>query len=261
MQKMLSKRKARNMNPNRLRVVLVATGLLLTLTLTAVADHPATSDGGFDLAWSEPMNQETFWESYFGAGWECTKFENHSGSIPSSYEAAVVKSGSDFVRVYTDPPAQVLGPPNPNVQHPNRRHPAPFSWVMKCDYTQTTTTQPEGDTTTTQGETTTSADTTTTPTTILSSTTTTTIEEPTTTQSPTTTSLGGVSSTTSAPTVTVPIGSSIPGTTPTASPNEADTNTSDELPFTGPEHLLPLGLVATGLVGGGWRLIRGRWGR
>lgn len=252
------------MNPNRIGAVLLATGLLLTLTLTALADHPATSDGGFDLAWSEPMNQESFWESYFGDGYDCTKFSNHSGAIPASYEAAVVKSGSDFVRVYTDPPAQVLGPPNPNAQHPNKRHEAPFSWVMKCDHTETTTT--------TNGETTTSADTTTT------TSTTTPTSSTTTTSMGTTVTTGPSETTTStlpAPTTTAPTDdSTVPPRAPVTSPSPTPTPlpslvvddtkrtpSGEELPFTGPEHLVVGLLLATTMVGGGWRLIRGRWGR
>lgn len=123
----------------RLRAVLTAGAVVIAvgvLPLTALANHPATSDSGTDVPWSNDMNQESFWEGYFGGPGldvECTQFLNHGGQIPASYEAAVVKSGSDWVRVYTDPPAQLLGPPNPNAQHPNRRHEPPFSWVMKCD--------------------------------------------------------------------------------------------------------------------------------
>lgn len=77
----------------------------------------------------------------------------------------------------------------------------------------------------------------------------------------------GNTPTTSTPT-TIVVDTTGPTVTPTPSlvVNEPPTRTPEgsspaELPFTGPEHLLPLGLIATGLVGGGLRLIRGRWGR
>lgn len=233
------------MNPNRIGAVLLAVGLLSTLSAVALADHPPTSDGGFDLAWSEPMNQESFWESYFGDGYTCTKFANHSGSIPSSYEAAVVKSGSDFVRVYTDPPANVLGPPNPNVQHPNRRHTAPFSWVMKCDYNQTTTSSTSA-TTTTIGETTTSADTTTTTEATTTSSTTTPTTQPTTTTTSTSTTSTSITPTTSTP------GSSSTQPAPTTTspgPTLTDPGTPETLPFTGPEDDVKLLAAIAGLLG------------
>lgn len=102
----------------------------------ALANHPVMSDSGIDIPWTNDMNQESFWETYFGGPGltvECTKFSEHNGQIPSQYEAAVVKSGSEFVRVYVDPPSQVIGPPNPNDQHPNKRYESPFSWVTKCN--------------------------------------------------------------------------------------------------------------------------------
>lgn len=114
--------------------------MLLLIPLTANADHPPTTDSGIDIPWSNDLNQESFWEFYFGGPGlevECTKFNNHGGQIPAQYEAAVVKSGSEWVRVYVDPPAQLLGPPNPNAQHPNRRYSPPFSWVMKCNIEET----------------------------------------------------------------------------------------------------------------------------
>lgn len=131
--------------------MLIAVGVLMLAGVPAFANHPPTTDNGADVPWTNEMNQASYWDAYFGG--TCQKYENHPGSIPDQYEAAVVKSGSEFVRVYLDPPAQVLGPPNPNAQHPNRRHAPPFSWVMKCNIEVTTTTTPE--TTTTTPETTT----------------------------------------------------------------------------------------------------------
>lgn len=131
------------------RLLLVV--VLMGLALPAWADHPATSDLGVDQAWVNDMNNESYWENLWDAG--CTKFEGHNGFIPAQYDAAVVKSGSTQVRVYSDLSDvggfTAIGPPNPNANHPNRRHTAPFSWVMKCEVneTTTTTTQPTDPTT------------------------------------------------------------------------------------------------------------------
>lgn len=137
----------------------LALGLLLVLVLptTAVlANHPPTSDAGVDVAWVNDMNNETYWETLWNA--ECTQYFDHSGFIPAQYDAAVIKSGSTQVHVYSDltntGDFTAIGPPNPNATHPNRRFEPPFSWVMKCTFNQsttttTTTTIPDDTTTTT----------------------------------------------------------------------------------------------------------------
>lgn len=105
--------------------LMVLVGMLMALMPTAFA-----SDGGVDETWSSEMNQESYWETRFGPGAECTKYENHNGSIPSKYEAAAVHDGQ-YVRVYAaNPPSQVIGPYNPASQS---HHDAPHSWIMKCD--------------------------------------------------------------------------------------------------------------------------------
>lgn len=134
-------------------LVLAMIGLVvLIVALVAALPAQGITDGGVDEPFVAPaMNQASYWEARFGSGWDCTKFENHNGNVPSSYEAAVVHDGQ-FVRVYNPlTVGTVLGPINPN----NGNHfSAPHSWVMKCDYTQTTTTMPE-ETTTIPEETTT----------------------------------------------------------------------------------------------------------
>lgn len=173
---------------------------LMGLSVPALANHPATSDQGTDIAWSSDMNQESYWESLWNA--ECVKYEGHGGFIPASIDAAVVKSGSSFVHVYSDLTGTgsftAIGPPNPNAQHPNRRHTAPFSWVMKCEFNETTTTTQPSTTTTTLSPTTTTSEPTTTSSTAVQETTTTTEAAASTTTTVATTS------STSAPTTTAP---------------------------------------------------------
>lgn len=231
----------------RLAGSLVGLMLIAGLALPAWANHPPTTDSGVDVPnTGSAMNQPSFWETYFdGDGYsvDCAKFSNHNGSIPAQYEAAVVKSGSDLVRVYVDPPAQVIGPANPNQQHPNRRHQPPFSWVMKCNFIPdlTTTTQPEETTTSTsttlpEESTTTTGPTTTVP----ESSTTTTTPESTTSVTPST-----------SPSTTLPAPStSAPGPSSTVADEIVDPVTLEMLPFTGIDHdrlatLLGLGGVLT----------------
>ena len=209
----------------KLRRLMVAVVVIFVMVvgvgMMALANHPATTDAGVDVAWTNDMNQESYWESLWGT--DCTKFPDHSGLIGAQYDAVVIKSGSTYVRVYADltntGEFMALGPPNPNDQHPNRRFEAPFSWVMKCTLDQTTTT------------------------------TTTIIEEPT-----TTTTVPGETTTTVAETTTTVAETTTttdPGTTTTTPPS------GGTLPFTGIENAPGLwvsGLLAI-LAGAGllWR--------
>jgi len=182
-------------------ILLVALTVVLITALPVSASH--VSDGGVDEPWIEAMNQETYWETRFGGQGllvDCTKFSDHSGYIPASYEAAVIKDGN-MVRVYNPAPddAVALGAVNPA----NGKHfDPPHSWVMKCDITVvTTTTEPEEE------------DTTTTSTTV-QDTTTTTIADTTTTTEATTTTSEATTTTTIADTTTTtqPDGSTLPFT-------------------------------------------------
>ncbi len=118
--------------------MLILVGLVVGL-FPLLAAATAVDDGGEDIAWSEPMNHESYWEDYFaveGRIVECTKFENHSGFIPAQYEAAVVKDGN-FVRIYVQQgPFQALGPWNPSS---GKHFEAPHSWVMKCNFEEAST--------------------------------------------------------------------------------------------------------------------------
>ena len=132
---------------------LLLTAALLAIALPVLAGH---DDGGTDQAWTNEMNQESYWNDFFGG--ECTKFEDHSGFIPATYQAAVVKDGN-MVRIYEKPgPFTASGAVNPaNGSH----FAAPHSWVMKCKIEsttsttlpETTTTEPEETTTTSTGST------------------------------------------------------------------------------------------------------------
>lgn len=128
-------------------------GLFLSFTAFAAT---------YDLPWTNDMNQESYWETYFGPGTDCTKYENHSGYIGAEYDAAVTKKGSDVVRVYDD----LTNTGGFQATHPQGE--PPMSWVMKCTFkpvatTTTTTTTTVPDTTTTMAPTTTTAATTTVP--------------------------------------------------------------------------------------------------
>lgn len=222
----------------------------LVAALAVFAALPAwSSDGGVDEAWSSEMNQETYWETRFGPGAECTKYENHSGYIPAKYEAAVVKDGN-MVRVYEDLPDssfQALGAVNPAN---DKRFEAPHSWVMKCDIEEqstTTTTQPETTTTTVPETTTTVPETTTT---VPETTTTTVPETTTTTEPPTTTTTEPTTTTTEPPTTTT----TQPSTTTTEPPTTTTEPPEETLPFTGPEDDGLLGWAVL-LLGGGVALV------
>jgi len=201
-------------------------GLIVALfAMTASASH---ADGGTDEAWTEAMNHEVFWEARFGEPGllvDCTKYNDHSGFIPASYEAGVVKDGN-YVRVYNPAPddAVMSGAVNPaNGQH----FAAPHSWVMKCDISQTTTTIPE-DATTIPEETTTSS----------------TIADDTT-------------STTAGTTTTT---TTIQGSTVT-SPSTTQPESGSTLPFTGPfENVTVLAASAVGLIVLGF-LLKREWQR
>lgn len=226
-----------------LRAVLVTLALTALLPLTALAH----ADGGVDETFVAPdMNQASYWNARFGAGWSCTKFENHSGFIPEEYEAAVVHDGQ-LVRVYASIGGAftALGPHNPNSPH-GAHYAAPHSWVMKCNYvpvtTTTTTTLPEETTTTTVVTTTTTIDDTTTTT---GATTTTTVDD-------TTTTTIGDSTTTTLPeeTTTTIATSSTVVTVPTTDPP-----TDSTLPFTGIGSAGILSLIASALIAVGMALL------
>ena len=207
-------------------IVLVVMAITLFAALPARAHH--VSDGGVDEPWVEAMNQESYWESRFATTQftvDCTKFSDHSGFIPESYEAAVIKDGN-MVRVYNPAPndAVALGAVNPaNNQH----FASPHSWVMKCDfYPVTTTTVPEDDDTTT--------------TTIQDTTTTTAAET-------TTTTIQDTTTTTIADTTTTTIADS---TTTTQASTTTTDPTGSTLPFTGADDGLLVGLGASALAFG-----------
>jgi hypothetical protein len=116
-------------------------------------------------------------------------------------------------------------------------------------------------TTTTTTEATTS---TTAPTTTTSTTPTTTTPE---TTSSSTTPTTSVTTTLPVETTTVPTtspsvpGSSLPTPTLVVDPEPttpATPSDPEELPFTGPEHVVGLALLASTLIGGGWRMVRGK---
>lgn len=164
-------------------VLAILVGALVALGAMTALGH---DDGGVDEPFIAPdMNQPSYWEARF-PGADCTKYENHSGTIPSWVDIAIVHDGQ-YVRVYNPAPSFVLGPHNPNT---GNHFGAPHSWVMKCtveDDTTTTTTMPETTTTTVEVTTTTQGDETTT-TSQPEATTTTVVDDTTTTESQTTTS-------------------------------------------------------------------------
>lgn len=244
------------MKTSRIRVALVA---LLGITFAVVLFAPSAfghTDGGVDEPWTVAMNQETYWELRFGPDTECTKYEPHNGFIPSQYEAAVSKGGSE-VRIYLDPPSQITGPHRDNGRHID------ISWVMKCDIEQaeTTTTTAEATTSTTLPEEPTTTTTSTVP--DESTTTTTPTTTTSTTQPPSTSTTSLVTSTTVDPTTsTVPGGSDSTVTTQASSisspeaPSDPATPDLEELPMTGlPLHVWAIvGLVA--LASGGFLVRR-----
>lgn len=189
-----------------------ATAAAIMLTIIGVASvASAAPPSSYETAWSNGMNQASYWESALagdGRTVDCTKYSDHNGWIPAEYDAAVIKDGSSVVKVYPDLTNvggfQATGAINPNNGKP---YEAPHSWVMKCKFisyettttSTTTTTIPDTTTSTTVQDTTTTttvADTTTTaPTTTVQGTTTTVTTPP---ASPTT-----VANTTLATTTTI----------------------------------------------------------
>lgn len=220
------------------RAALVTLMLMMALPLAALAHD----DGGVDETFIAPdMNQASYWNARFGAGWTCTQFVGHGGFIPEEYEAAVVHDGQ-LVRVYASIGGAftALGPHNPN--SPTGAHfAAPHSWVMKCNYTQTTTTTtvPDDDTTTTTV-------TTTTTTTLPEETTTTTLPEETTTTTVVETTTTTVSDTT---TSTISNSSTVV-TVPTTDPP-----TDSTLPFTGPVAVGLFSAIASAMLTAGVALL------
>lgn len=165
------------------------------------------------IDWTHQMNQESYWENELGA--ECTKFDDHSGFIPTDYDYVIVKGGTQVV-IYEDVAAntQLDGPVDERGQE------IEISWVMKCQ----TATPP-----------------TTTPTTTSTSAPTTTSTVPTTTTQPTTTTTDPATTTTdpeASTTTTAPETTTTPPTTPS-------TTNPPTLPFTGPDDMgLRLGFGA-----------------
>ena len=211
-------------------IALMLVGMMVATAGVAFATH--VNDGGVDQAWTNDMNQESYWENLWDA--DCTKYETHSGVIPAGYDAVVVKDGN-YVRVYNPAPSPftALGAVNPA----NDKHfDPPHSWVMKCKSTDTTTTTVTPSSTTS---------------TTVQQTTSTTESSTSTTASPTSTDPSPTSTSSAPPTTstnpTPPTTTSTPTTTPTP---------PDELPFTGVPLMLPLAVIGTGLIGAGIRLVR-----
>lgn len=199
-----------------------ATGMiLLAVMMIGFALVAQAADAPTEEPWTNDMNQESYWETRFGV--DCTKYENHSGYIPFDYDVVIVKSGSDHVTIWTNVKA---GDVVNNGINPANGKPygSPYSWVMKCNGGEetTTTTQPE-ETTTTRGETTTTAG------------------ETTTTTVPTTTTSTSVDSTTTSSTTSSTTSTSVPSSStsststsvPASSTSSVPPSTGSTLPFTG----------------------------
>lgn len=245
-----------------MKKLLIAITLCIML-LWAGGGTPAEANGPSyeDRPWTSAMNQTSYW-----APWQCTKYERHNGHIPAQYDAAIIKNGSDVVRVYAN---------LENVGAFTATHPhgsAPWSWVMKCTKppvdttttsttststtstttsttsTTTTTTEPEQETTTTtepeQETTTTWPDTTSSTTTTSNPVTTTTVVDTTSTSSPSTTSPPETTATTTPGTTT--------GTTPGSStpPTPGTPPSNSTLPETGTSSWLLVLLAGTLLLAG-----------
>jgi LPXTG-motif cell wall-anchored protein len=127
---------------NTMKKLIVTLATTVAILFTAGAANAAPAN--YEADWVPAMNQTSYW-----APWQCTKYENHNGSIPAQYDAAIVKDGTR-VRVYPD----LTGTGAFTAQGPGSKQ-APHSWVMKCAFppatttTTTTTTVPETTTTTT----------------------------------------------------------------------------------------------------------------
>lgn len=230
----------------RIGAVLTAAGLACLMAMPMAMAH---DDGGVDEAWSNEMNQETYWEARFGPGTECTKYEPHNGFIPAQYEIAVSKGGTK-VRVYNPAPDNdfILGPRNTQGGNADKDKHHDISWVMKCNVEtpQTTTTVAETTTTTEEETTTTTVETTTT--TTPETTTTTVVQTTTTVPEETTTTAPEVTTTT----VTEETTTTVTEETTTTAPDEPE----EELPFTGPrEDAIKLAVLGTGLLAGGGAMV------
>lgn len=198
-------------NQLKARLGLVVGLVMLTGGLLFGGSAQAVAPAYTDVPWTNDMNQASYWDTYFtndAHTASCTKYENHNGSIPAQYDAAVTKKGSEVVRVYAD---------LTNVGAFQATHPQgepPMSWVMKCTFTPkaTTTTSSTSttttSTTTTLPESTTTASSTTIPvTTAAETTTTTTIPVTTTTKPPC-----GICNTTLPPAPKPPAPTALPAT-------------------------------------------------
>lgn len=203
------------MNLNRLGAVLLAVGLLFSLSIPVLADSelcPPLDSGKIDVSGDPPT----------------VEFEAPDGFLITRY---CVKAGTSYVLVIVDPPAASV-----TIDHPVKDSVSHYSvgWTQ----TTTTTTLDTTSTTSRQEETTTTSDTTTT--TEGRSSTTTTLGQPTTTTgSPSTTAEGNTPTTTGpAPTTSAPISSSTTG---------AGTEL-ERLPFTGTGDTARAVIFGVGLV-------------
>ena len=80
---------------------------------TATSTPPATTT----IPWAgSPANQASYWEAYFGPGWDCTKV-NETGSFTTTvaHDAIVVKAGN-FNFIWQPAPAGTYST-NPAVSH------------------------------------------------------------------------------------------------------------------------------------------------
>lgn len=233
----------------RFGAVLALTTILLTISLTAIAAPPidgggnVTVGGGFiqdpgtyTLA-SEPTGNMAGRDCLITAAvtnnesvWPGNTLRVETGNDTLTLDNVEDVSGTDIAGSNQ----MILGPTIDVILEvaDGSSLTAIVTWVC---FSPTTTTEPPSDTTTT------------TSTTIPSSTTTTMTDSTTTSTLGSTTTVPNPSSTSTvpAPSTTVP--------TPPSTP--------PELPFTGPEHIALGAVVASILVGGGVRLVRGRWGR
>jgi LPXTG-motif cell wall-anchored protein len=245
------------------RIVTIAIALGALVIAVLAGTPAAASPSSYETAWTNAMNQASYWDAVFANDSRtviCSKYEGHSGYIPASYDAAVIKNGSDVVRVYPDLTTTgaftAQGAINPANGEPFA---PPHSWVMKCTFTPvSTTTSSTSTTSSTLPESTTTDSTTTTSSTLPestttdSTTTTSTLPESTTTDSTTTTSSTLPESTTTdtttttvdqlpPPDSTTTTSSTLPGSTTT----DSTTTTVEQLPPPGPT------TTVAGATGGG----------
>lgn len=169
----------------------------------------------------------------------CTRYRNHSGWIPASYDYGYGQeySNGQLIDTFNIPGGQNAGRPSNG---------GTWDYVWKCHATVTTTTTvPDTTTTTTVIVTTTTVPDTTT--TTVPDTTTTTVPDTTTTTVPeTTTTVPETTTTTEATTTTQPeVTTTIVVTTTTVDPCGEEGSC---LPVTGPSNLIPFGLVGVLLL-------------